>query len=623
MYSEIATGKAGGAGTAFEVVHLLIVCLLAGTLGQVLSGLLRLPSILFLLGLGVALGPDGTGLINPSTLGKGLEVLVRLGVAFILFEGSMALRLREIRKVQRSVRRLITLGVAFTFAAASAAAHFIGRLPLPQACLFGALVTVTGPTVIRPLVQRIRMRPELAAILEGEGILADPVGAILAAVCLEYALAPGATALGQLREFGIRMGVGFGVGVAVGLLAGLIVKYRAPAVERIKPLVVLGCALGCYAIAESVRHESGIMAAVAAGLTIQFGVASHDRELREFRELLTTLILSVLFILLAANLRRERMLAEGLPGLLTVLAVMVVIRPLNVFLCTAGGVPTFREKVFLSWVAPRGIVAASVASLGALVLEREGQPGAHRVESLVFLIIFLTVFLQGGSATLLAGALGITVKEARSVLIVGANPIARLVAAAYLGSGKSVTVVDRNLEYIEEAARLGVRTVPGDGTDREVLHQAGLDDTDLLMGLTGSSTVNQTAAQVALHDRDLHQIWIAVDENKPKKLDEVLARAGAEIAFGRPIPFQVWQHQLENGRARALELEVTEKNVPKRTVGETPFSNDVVPVMLRRGDRVELVRASTLLQPGDRLTVLSRVRNEEFVRYSLGVAPGA
>lgn len=604
---------------SFGAVHLLVVCLVAGMLGQVLSRLLRLPSIVFLLLIGVGLGPEGAGLIQPDRLGHGLEVLVRLGIAFILFEGSMALRLRRLREVRRSLRMLITAGVVLTFVASSAAAHFVGGLPLRTALLFGSLVTVTGPTVIRPLLQRIRLRHELGAVLEGEAILADPIGAILAAVCLEYALAPGSTALMQLQEFGVRLGIGMAVGGTAGLVAAVMVRYRTPAIEDLKPLLVAACALGCYVVSNMIREESGIMAVVAAGLVVQWGVSRHDRGLREFMELVTTLFLSVLFILLAAGLRKERMLAEGMSGLLTVVCVMLLIRPLNIFLCVAGDGFSLKEKLFLSWVAPRGIVAASVSSLGALILERQGSPDAHRVESLVFLIVFLTVFLQGGTAAPLAAALGITLKEGRTIVIAGANAVARAVAEAYIADGKSVTLIDRNAELVEEAGRAGLRAVAGDATDRETLHQAGLDDADIFIGLTPSSVVNLTAAQVALHDHALDRVWVALDENRRSKLDQALEKAGAEVAFGRALPFQVWQHQFENGRAGLIEIEVTDANVPRTPIGSARFSNNVAPIYYRRNGRADLVRTSTRLQPGDRLTVLARSVKEEWLRVTLGI----
>lgn len=616
----------------WQAAQLLVVALLAGTLAQVLAGLFRIPSILFLLVFGVVLGPEVLGVIHPETLGfgnernVGLELLVRLGVAFILFEGGMALHLREMKKVQRSVRRLVTFGVLLTFVLATAAAHLLGGLPVKYAALFGSLVTVTGPTVIRPLVQRIKIRSEIAAILEGEGILADPVGAILAAVCLEYAISPDAGALEHLREFGFRMGVGIGVGVVIGFLAGVIVKYHAPSVERMKPLVVMACALGCYAIAETVRHEAGIMAVVAAGLAIQYGVSSSDRHLREFKELLTTVLLSVLFIVLAANLNVERMLSMVMleeKGLFVVLAVMLVIRPLNIFVCTWGGTPTFREKIFLSWVAPRGIVAAGVASLGALILREKGIEVGKRVETLVFLTVFLTVFFQGGSAKFLASLLGITVKEARSVLILGGNSIARAVGHAYRKAGKKVTLIDRNPTLVNEAIQEGLRAISGDGTDPEVLHLAGLDTADIFVALTGRSTVNQMAAQQVLNERDMEYVWIALEASERTKLSPALKRAGAKLAFGRALPFDPWSRALWAKQARLQEVEITDRNVPKGPARDIPFVDGVVPLVVHRGARVEMVVDGTRFQAGDRVRFLVRDVDDAELQRTLGVAPPA
>ena len=614
-------------GTSAQIAHILIVALVAGTLGQVLSGIFRLPSIIFLLIIGIVIGPDGFNLINPEGLGKGLEIIVRLSVAFILFEGGMALQLHEVKKVQKSVRKLITLGVLFTFVTASAAAHFIAGLEFRYAILFGSLVTVTGPTVIRPLVQRVKMRPEIAAVMEGEGILADPIGAILAAVCLEYAVSAGAagdsSALHHLQEFCVRIGAGVGVGAAAGLAAGWIVKIHMPSVERIKPLVVMACALGCYGVAEMIRHEAGIMAVVAAGIAIQRGIPSYDRNLREFKELITMVLLSVLFILLAANLRKEQMLGVGVEGLLAVLVLMLVIRPLNIFLCTWGGTPTFREKIFLSWVAPRGIVAAAVASLGALVLTRGGHEGAREFESLVFLVILMTVFLQGGTAKTVADLLGITVKEPRSVLILGANSIAREVGRIYKATGKDVTLIDRNPVLIDKAHREDFRALVGDGTDREILHLAGIDTADIFIALTGRSGVNQVTAQLALHERELEHVWIALEESERTKLDPALVRSGARLAFGRAVAFDEWSFLLGRHKARVLEVGVTAENAPKHPIGQVRFDSGVLPIVWRRNGRTEVVLDSTKLQAGDLLTLLTQIPDDEAVKKTLGVLPEA
>ncbi|NUN49649.1 MAG: cation:proton antiporter [Candidatus Brocadiae bacterium] len=601
-----------------EGARLLIVALLAGLLGQALSALTRLPSIIFLLGLGVLLGADGLGLIIPSDLGAGLEVLVRIGVAFILFEGGMTLRLRYLVQVQRSIRLLISLGVGITFVLATAAAIWVGGLSPPHAALFGALVTVTGPTVIKPILRRVRLRPEVAAIMEGEGILADPVGAILAAVCLEYVLSPSGSVGHHLASFAARLAVGAVAGGALGYMAGLAVKGRTPAIERIIPLFTLGCALGAYQIAENFREDAGIMAAVCAGLAIQHGIRRDHRELREFKELITVLVLSVLFVLLAANLSRQRMLAEGWPGFLTVLLIIFVIRPINVFACTWGDRLRFREKIFLSWVAPRGIVAASVASLAALLLQASGDPEAHRAESLVFLTIFSTVLAQGLSAWPVAALLGIQRAHSRSVIIVGANRIARRVGEAFRDAGKRVTFIDRNPELIEAALAAGMRGVVGDASDREALAQARLQDADVFVALTARSAVNQAAAMIAVHDHEVDEVHIALDDSDRKGLDEALERLHAQLTFGRPVPITAWLQRIASREAGFSEFDVGERGVSRKPLREAPFPSDVLPLMVRSGESLTLASGDTMLKVGDKVLVICRPADRDGIAAWLG-----
>ncbi len=604
--------------SSLAVTHLLVVALVAGMLGQVLSAFSRLPSIIFLLGIGVALGPDGLGLIDPHTLGSGLEVLVRLGVALILFEGGLTLRLRDVAKVQRSVRMLMTVGVMITFVGASAAAIFIGKLEPRHAAVFGSLVTVTGPTVIKPILRRVRVRPEVSAILEGEGILADPIGAIFAAVCLEYALAPGAGIAHRAGEFFLRLVVGGAAGAAVGFAAGTVLRAHTPAIERLKPLIVLACALGAYGAAELFRHDAGIMAAVSAGLAIQWGVRAQHRELREFKELLSIAVLSVLFVLLAANLRRERMAAEGIPGLVIVLLLVLVLRPLNILVCTAGDRISFREKMFIAWIGPRGIVAASVASLGALLLERSGDPAAHRAESLVFLTIVMTVLFQGLTASPVARALDIVVKEARSIVVIGGNRFGRLIAEGYQASGKRVTIVDRNPVLVESALAAGIRAVCGDASDRDTLLQAKLSEADILVAVTGRSAVNQAVAMLALHDHDLHEVWIALEEADRNRLDPELERAGAELLFGRPIPIDRWLQALVTGTAIVAELEIGPAGENALPLGKDPLPRQFIPVFVHRGGKQEVARSSTRILRGDRLIVVCLAEDLDVVKAGLG-----
>jgi NhaP-type Na+/H+ or K+/H+ antiporter len=600
------------------VVHLLIVCLVAGMLGQILSAFTRLPSIIFLLGIGMVLGPDALEMIDPHTLGSGLEVLVRLGVALILFEGGLTLQLRHVAKVQRSVRMLMTVGVLVTFVGATAAAMFIGGLSPRHASVFGSLVTVTGPTVIKPIVRRIRLRPEVGAILEGEGILADPIGAIFAAICLEYALSPGSGLGHRIGEFALRIFLGGAVGAAIGFAAGYALRAQTRALERIKPLLVLACAFGAYSAAEFFRQDAGIMAAVSAGLAAQWGVRVENRELREFKELLTIGVLSVLFVLLAANLRFSRMAAEGWHGFLVVLVLMLVLRPFSVLLCTRGDNLSLRERLFIAWIGPRGIVAASVASLGALLLERAGDPAAHRAESLVFLTIVTTVLTQGLSAGPVAHALDIVVKESRNFIIVGGNRFGKLIGEAFMATGKRVTVVDRNPSLAEEALAAGMRAVCGDASDRETLAQAKLQDADVLIAVTGRSAVNQAAAMLALHDHDMAHVWIALEEVDRNRLDPELERAGAELLFGRPIPVDHWLHCLRSGTAVVAEIEIGKAGENELPLGLEPLQRQFIPVLVRRNGQLDVARSSTRILEGDRVTVVCLEADLDVVKAGTG-----
>ncbi len=590
-----------------EISHLsqmLVIALVAGIFAQIVGSLFRLPSIVFLLSFGIALGPDGFAVFDPKNLRGGLELIVRLAVAIILFEGSMTLRIKHILQVQTSVRRLITFGVLITFVAGALVAHFVAGLPLRFALLFGALVTVTGPTVIRPIVQRLRVRREIKSILESEGILADPIGAILAVVCLGIALQPEGAWTKGIVGFGTTIGVGLIVGGVSGYLLGFVVKFRSRATEPLKNLIVMACVLGCYELSESFSHESGIMAVVAAGLTIQHGIRSYERPLREFKEQLTILLLSVLFILLSANLRLDAMKAVGVPGLVTVLILMFVIRPISVFFCTRKAVPTLKERIFLSWVAPRGIIAASIASLAAIVLARRGYAGeGAQVEALVFLTIFLTVFLQGGTARLFARLLGITTRDVSHIIVVGANPLGVALANGLRAKDREILLVDRNHANIERARAAGFQCIEGDATERAILLEAGIEETDSLLAVTSNTDTNQRIAYLAHHDFDVHHLWVGFNSIDQKSFDPLLKKAGAQILFGRAVPFDYWETHLRTGEARIVEATVPDDGSSRSEIGGEERLESALPLYFVRKQETKLCYSGTKVQPDDVLTM--------------------
>jgi NhaP-type Na+/H+ or K+/H+ antiporter len=287
---------------------------LLGMIGQVVARHLRMPGIVVLLALGVALGPDGLGWLLPETLGGALPQLVSFAVAIILFEGAMALDLRAVWHQAPAIRLLVTVGVMVTAVAGASAAHLLLGWEGPPAVLFGALVVVTGPTVIQPILRRIRLLPRVATILEGEALLGDAIGATLAVVALELCVSPSSE---LLAESGWALAERVAVGLLLGLLAGglvaLAVRHGRIVPPEVRNAFAFAVVVGFYQIGEALSHESGILVAIAAGLLVGNLPGKHARRLHEFKEELTTLLIGLLFVLLAADVRETAPVGLGGP----------------------------------------------------------------------------------------------------------------------------------------------------------------------------------------------------------------------------------------------------------------------------------------------------------------------
>ena len=336
-------------------------------------------------------------------------------------------------------------------------AHWLGEFPWPIAFLYASLVVVTGPTVIGPLLKQVSVDKQVAALLEAEGVLIDPVGAILAVLVLNIILNGNADLLVLFRDLIVRLLVGAVIGVAGGWLLGFILKRSQFLSEDLKNLVVLAGLWGFFGLAEEIRSESGLMATVVSGIVLRAAAVPEERLLRRFKGQLTVLAISMLFVLLAADLSLASVVALGWGSLFTVLALMWVVRPINVWLCTWNSGLNWRQKLFVCWVAPRGIVSASIASLFAILLTQRGINGGDSIKALVFLTIIMTVFVQGLTAGAIAQLLGITSKSATGAAIVGSNPLSRLIARLFQERGESVAIIDTDPEACAQAEREGLR----------------------------------------------------------------------------------------------------------------------------------------------------------------------
>lgn len=458
---------------------LLIALIVAiGIAAQWLAWWLKQPAILILLLAGLVAGPV-LGALHPDALfGKLLSPAVSLGVAVILFEGSLTLRLREIRGQGQVVTRLVTMGALVSMLTIAGAAWWLGLLSWELALLFGALASVTGPTVILPILRAVRPTKDLANILRWEGILIDPLGA-LAAVILFQLVALGAERgsdlMLALRIFGV--GIGLGAAAAFGF-AFVLRRHVLP--DYLRNVSALAMVLLVFTVSNLAAHESGLLAVTVMGVLLANLKDVPTDEILNFKESLTVLLTSVLFIVLAARVPAGAFALDWGRTAVLLGFILFVARPAAVLAATLGSDLAWPKRIVLAWIAPRGIVAAAVSALFALQLENLGVQGAESLVQLTFAVIVVTVFVQGLTARPLARAMGVADPEARGVLILGGNPFAQAVAMSLKSLDIDVIVADSSWDQIRRARMAGLRTYLGTVVS---------DDADRRLDLVGIGTL--------------------------------------------------------------------------------------------------------------------------------------
>jgi CPA1 family monovalent cation:H+ antiporter len=431
--------------------------LFAGFLCQWLAWRVKLPSILFLLVTGIVLGPL-LGWLNPDELfGDLLTPLVSLAVAVILYEGALTLKFSEIRGHGKVVRNLVTVGVVITWVSATFTAHYFLGWELLLAALFGAVVTVSGPTVILPLIRSIRPTAALSNVLRWEGILVDPLGAILAVLVFNFIVVTQTAASSDqlLVMLGLIIIAGVGLGVAVGHAFGLVLKkHWLP--DYLRDYAALALVLLVFGVAESIASESGLLAVTVMGVW-QANMKDLDLDdILDFKESLTLVLVAGLFIVLAARIDIGALASLGAGAVAVLLVLQFVAGPIRAMICSIGSDLRWQERLFLGWIFPRGIVAAAVSALFALKLENLNYPGAEKLVPMVFTIIIGTVVLQSLSGRAVANWLKIANPEATGVLIVGANPVALFYAKALSEAGHRVMVTSMSWDGISKARMAGL-----------------------------------------------------------------------------------------------------------------------------------------------------------------------
>lgn len=466
-----------------------------GLLLTVVAHRYDLPTIVLLLGGGLLLGPAGLGWIDPYSLGDLLPVIVSLSIGVILFEGGLTLKPSDYFASPKIIKRLLSIGALATWMAAAFAVWLVFDASWQVSLLSGSLVIVTGPTVILPLLHRLRLPARLASILHWEGVLIDAIGVFIAVFCYELVTLQGggAAAAGGLV---LRFAVGLGLGVLGGISIQRCLERNWIPDSLTNPFA-LAAAVLVFAAAERIAHESGLLAVTVAGVIVGSRRSSAVRQILTFKAELTNLLIGTLFLLLVSRLDPRAFLEDGWRLAAAVAIVILVGRPLNIALSSVGSGLSAREKLFLAWVAPRGIVAASIASLFALQLSQfpEYAEEASLIEGFVYSTICATVVLQGLSAGWWARRLGLSQAKPDGWLIVGAHEFGRALARALREKGIDAVLVDNNQRHVEAAESEGLAAALDDARDVERLRDSEpFQNVSRLLALTDNAELNELVA---------------------------------------------------------------------------------------------------------------------------------
>lgn len=599
---------------SFALTLQIVITVVAGITAQVIAEYLKVPSIVFLLIFGIALGSDGWEILQPQSLGIGLEVLVALSVAIILFEGGLSLSGRELGRVSGSLRNLVTLGTSITLIGGGMAAHWLGEFPWPIAFLYASLVVVTGPTVIGPLLKQVAVDRRVATLLEGEGVLIDPVGAILAVVVLNTIIDSHSRPMEIITGLTLRLGIGAAIGIAGGGLLSFIIKTCNFLTFELKNLVVLAGVWGLFGLSQFSRSESGLMAVVMAGIVLKAAAVPDERLLRRFKGQLTTLCVSVLFILLAADLSIASVIALGWGSVLTVLVLMLVVRPLSVALCTLKSDLNWRHKLFIAWVAPRGIVSASVASLFAILLTRAGINGGEAIKALVFLTILMTVFIQGLTARWVAKGLKITSSAATGAVIVGCNPLGRLIGCLFQEQGENVVLIDTDAAACQQAQEEGLTVLQSSALDTKILQEAGIESMGTFLVLTNNSEVNLVLAQRAgeeFHPPRVLAAFAGTPNPDKNKVNQV---------FLPSFSVKEWNQYLDDNQIKLGKTIFKADDLSEQQTRLTKLieNGELLPLLLRRDNSLQVVTEREEWRTGDELIYILRDLRPQLLKRLSG-----
>ncbi len=583
-----------------------IITVLIAVGAQLVAARLKFPPIIIWLVAGMSLGTYGLNIIQANLLEGALHTLIELGLAVILFEGGLNLNLKTLKEHGWTVGRLVIVAPLLTMLLGGVTVHWLIGMDWSVSLLFGALVAVGGPTVIMPIVRQVRLERNVSHILTGEAMLVDAVGAILAIVMLQIVLLPELDALHSFQEIMVKFVVGALVGGFGGWLLGLALRHNVAQGLELRVVLSLATAWGIFLFADQLSSQAGLLAVLVSGAVLQRMDISDLQNLKHFKGSLSMLLISMLFVLLAANLDLNVMVAWLWQGLVIFAVLAVFVRPLAVWLSTVGGQLNKRQVTFLAFMAPRGVVAAGVTSLFSIILMEAGNPDAETLLALVYIIIIVSVFLYSFLAKPMSKWLQVEGGSDRSVLIVGGGQVGAELGRL-LSEDREVRFLDMNGQVVSNLKQAGFTAVRGNALDPLYMEVIHAEEIDTVIVMTGSSDHNLHIARLAHDMFHVQDVYVTLEDGDEKKYSSLMHQLSAKRLFAKPYTFSYWHDQATRKRL-VFDTKVVDETseLAGLSFKQLRIPSGVQPLAVVRDGQSQIVHDDLELQLGDEIYALLR-----------------
>lgn len=507
----------------------IVLSIILGSFGILLSDKLKIPGIVIYFAMGIIFGQNLLGVIRPDMLENGLTIIITVFVSIILFEGGASLDIKHISSLRYVLVKQIIISIIIIMAAGYFSARYLAGLSWELSLIFSSIIVVTGPTVIKPIIRQLPLENKVKMFLNGESVLIDAVGAILTVAILEFTLSTQIIGI-TLKNFLLSLISGLISGVAAGFSA----KYILCKTKLFEPAshsyFVLAFVFLSYFVSELIISESGLMAVVITGIILGAIDYKIKEKILNFKDQLSRIIISVLFILLSAGFNLNYLAGFFTKGLI-IIFLLIIIRFIIIFLSTYGESFSFNEKIFISWMGPRGIIALSLASIAAIKLRDKGIEQAYTVEILVFMVISVTVVLQGLSAKWIARKLNILVKGDKNIIILGINDITLFIAEEWKKRGNNALLIDTNKKKCSLAEEKGLSFREGNAIDKFTYWGIEVDEYNTALSATDNNEINIIFCRFMKENFGFDNIYAVLNEKATNELSEIIKNDNIKPAF--------------------------------------------------------------------------------------------